>query len=347
MLDEVARLGADLSTRARPRADRRPRDVGRPVAPRPHGRRPAPPPARPWTPAGAATSSRSSPAPSCGAFEPRARLAPRASTTTNGSRACSTAGRRRPATAAVEGGLRFDGAQVIPIEPRAGTGILRDQAQRGARAHARRAPTATWSPCRSARSTRRSIRPPSTTAAARARALLARRRHARDRHRRRSGSRPRSSRPRWARGRRARARARPSTPTSCTPRSAPALAPLEHAARRRDVRGHRAEHRQRRAVPRRARSSTWSRGSARSCAATGGSRAPLEAKHPAHDTAVGPGRSGITRQVSSFTTEYPAGEPRVTTSTAPPTSSTTRSSNPGKSSRSTTSSGRARRRRAS
>ncbi len=59
---------------------------------------------------------------------------------------------------AVEGGLRFEGTRVVPIEPHAGTGILRPEARARRSFACSRARIARCSRCRSARSSRRSTR---------------------------------------------------------------------------------------------------------------------------------------------------------------------------------------------
>ena len=98
--------------------------------------------------------------------------------------------------------------------------------------------------------------------------------------------------------------------TGCTPRSAPRW---PGSNRRRSTLPSPSPKRTRCASFRRRTGarSTWPRSRARSCAASGRIVAPLRSVKPQHDTKWAEAL-GIVRQVGGFTTDYPAGETRVT-----------------------------------
>ena len=180
---------------------------------------------------------------------------------------------------AVEGGLRFEGARVIPIEPKSGTGILRAQA-RAALVRMLASPdrpvvtlpVGTIRPQLDAAAV--------GAAATHARTAAARRRHPPDRQGIGAGdAEPAGERDGQRRWSATRSRS-PSIPAGCTPRFGLAGAARATAGRR-DVRRDRAEHGERRAVAGRAPDRHGRGGRARSSAANDASTRRCATPHRA------------------------------------------------------------------
>ena len=156
------------------------------------------------------------------------------STTTTGSRACSTDGRPRPTTARSKAGCASTAPSVVPIEPRAGTGIVRAEARAalvGMLASPQRPVARRCRSVRCGRSVdrrgRRERRPPAPggCSPATSRSWSGRTTVVVTPGAARHGARHADRRPRASRSR--------STPRGSMPRSAPTLARLESASGRR------------------------------------------------------------------------------------------------------------------